>query len=536
MENLKIDGIKYLLGKIKEYLFDTFVQLKDAILTVNGEEPDENGNINIVRVDRADNLVTSFRQNSTGTFLQRSSGGSAAIVSGEAKLMSVYGNSVHENYEPDIIEVSVYSESEEDQITAKLTDKDTFLLKIENSGSTGTITLTYSTASGEWSEEPVEYGITVEGTPINNDQISIEYTKEVRGLISPATPDVFVSTGWNLYDPINQYAKVVRYSDEYGYRIDGDFSSISFSTTPSGTPTPITPANRLFQVPSDGYILVSGGNTSNTAIYPTWSDWTGGYPGGFEEFTTSIINLASVRQTYFPYGLCSVGSVRDEIAISQSRVIRRIDRVEYSYENLQYAKSTGRGYEYDEDYIYIVRSNPETSIISLNGTYEANDHGIEYFTETIVPTTAQTNYSMNIKNKLERDTVTISQQTLSAVEQAQIRTNIDAPSKSDIANAIASLNGSIIVREYSYKSTADVTSGGTKTVSAENYGIQPIDGYTPAAAVVVTSGSKYFVPYACYPVLTGTVLSIRNVYSSTVTSDWTSKVRFIWIKNELLGQ
>ena len=51
-ENLKSSGIKYVLEKLK----DVFVQIRDAVRSVNGEEPDENGNITITSVPFAQNL------------------------------------------------------------------------------------------------------------------------------------------------------------------------------------------------------------------------------------------------------------------------------------------------------------------------------------------------------------------------------------------------------------------------------------------------------------------------------------------------
>lgn len=531
MENLNKEGIKALLRKLKEWAESVFVNKEEAVFSVNEELPDEDGNVNIQRVEIADNLSTVFRQDSTGTFIQRASGGNAAVINGDARLISVYGNSVHENYSPDVINVSAYTESDEDPIVATLTSKETFLQKVDSSE---TITLTFTT---DWNEDPAEYGITVDGTPVSGNTITIEYTKEVRGAIHTATPEIFVSTGWNLYDANNEYAKVVKYSNDYGYKVEGDYTSLSFATTPSGTPTPITPSsNGIFQIPSDGYVLVSGGNSSSTAIYATWADWTTGHTGAFEEYTTSVIDLTeAMSANIFPYGLCSVGNTRDEIAISQGRAFRRIDRYDYNDTNLRNAKTSGRSYEYDEEYIYIVRANPEITIISTSGTFVVSDHGIEYFTESMVPVMAQTNYNMNLKNKLERDTVTISQQTLSANEQAQVRKNIGASSNDDIASALATLNGSIIVKTYSFKTTAAINANAQKSFTAENFGIQEIEGYKIVHVNCRNTGHQYLHCYAQYPISSGTVIALRNNYTSNVASGKVIYIDVMYVKNQLVG-
>ena len=105
-------------------------------------------------------------------------------------------------------------------------------------------------------------------------------------------------------------------------------------------------------------------------------------------------------------------------------------------ENLTTAQNSGRDYDVDENYIYIVLASPVSTAINIDGAFTANDHGIEYFTNTTVPLTSSTLYGENLKNKLERDVVTISQQSLTSSEQAQVRTNIGSPSSSDF-NAVS---------------------------------------------------------------------------------------------------
>lgn len=326
-------------------------------------------------------------------------------------------------------------------ITATI-DRDTFVSYVTQSGTT---TLTYTTA---WSADPEDYGITVTNDPIAGDQIIVVYVKEVRGTITVGHPTALVATGWNLYNHTAGYARVVRYSDTYGYLVQGTYSTLKFAETPSGTQTTITPdSNGLFQVPSDGYVIVTGGNNTNTAIICTWSDWTGGPSGDWEAYSESGVSLASIMTADFPYGLCKIvdGTVEvfDEIDFVHKEAISRITRLEYSAENLATVIAAGRPYEYDEDYIYQERASYVVTSISVDEEYQVSEHGLEWFADSAIELYSEILYGTNLKDKLKRDVVTISEQTLTSGQQAQVRTNIGAGSAADVSSnstAIAKLD------------------------------------------------------------------------------------------------
>ena len=409
-ENLKSTGIKYLLGKLKT----VFLQITDAVKSVNGELPDETGDITINSVPYAANLESDTSHRNTGAFIQRTSGGDSSVVNGDAWLMVLRGNNDHSGYVAESIEWSMTVIGDDDHITATF-NRDTFVNYVENSG---TITLAYSTS---WSADPTLYGFTITGTPEAGDTITVVYVKEERGTITVANPQTFVSTGWNLFDVQNGYAKVVDYA--FDYRIEGPYTTIKFATTPSGSQSSITVTGGNFAVPSDGYVIVTGG-TSETAIYATWEDWTDGYTGAFEAYNASIIDLTNVMSEYFPYGLLKAGATADEIDLNLGQAISRVERLSYSAANLATAKTSGREFEYDENFIYLARASAVSSAISVDGSYIVNDHGIEYFTTTSLEVVAEVLYGNNLKNKLERDVLTISQQTLSSSEKSQVQENI----------------------------------------------------------------------------------------------------------------
>jgi len=300
---------------------------------------------------------------------------------------------------PPVMTVNAVPRETPDPITATI-DRDTFVAYVSTSGTT---TLTYTDS---WSADPTLYGITVTGDPLNGDVITVVYVKEVRGTITQANPLALISTGWNLYDDDNGYARVVKYSNSYGYRIDGAYSALSFVTEPGETGTAITPdANGLFTVPSDGFVEVTDGDDT-TAIYPTWSDWINGYTGDFQTYTESVVDIYTIMSGSFPYGLCQVGALRDEIDFTTQKATSRIQRTGYSAENLAAVKATGRAYEYDENYIWFERSSPVVSDISIEAEYDCDDHGIEFFEDAGTGVYAEILYGQNLKDKLRRQVVT----------------------------------------------------------------------------------------------------------------------------------
>ena len=431
------------LAKTNEYDIQQFNDNMDIIdtemhrppLTVNGTDPDPTTrDIEIDTVPLADNLTSEEAQINTGTFILRTSGGEASIADGPAWLSDIKGNMVKSGYVAESIQMTVTlaDPTTESPISASI-DRDTFVAAVSSSQ---TITLTYSTA---WSADPASYGITVTGTPVAGDQIVVVYVKENRGTITTANPTSFLSTGWNLYNHAAGYARVVNYSEEYGFMIDGTYTSLKFAATLSGEQTTITPIDGYFTVPSDGYVFVTGGNDTDTEIWMTWSDWTEQANGGtFAKYSSSSIDLSGVMVD-FPAGLMKIGNVYDEINLNIGKAYSRIQRLEYTEENLEDVIASGVEYDTDTNYIYAVRIEPVVYTISLDGEYTVSDHGIEEFIGTAVALTASALYGNDLKGKLRRDVLTISQQTLTSEQKAQVLQNIGAGSAADVA----ALNGKI---------------------------------------------------------------------------------------------
>ena len=378
---------------------------------INGIEVNENGDFIVEEIPFARNLVTDEQQSSSGEYLFRTTGGIASLSDGEATLVGVHGRSIHTGVVTEQLDMTVHSEprpapeegEEQDPgITATL-DRATFIAKVENPASI-TVVLNYTTM---WSENPVLYGVTVTGTPISGDSITIAYVRADRGAIAVSNPTAFRSTGWNLFNSEVGYARVKKYSEQYGFMVGGTYTSLQYSETLDGAKSAISVSNGRFTIPGDGYVWVTGGNGINTYIMMTWSDWTDGPVGEWQAYTESVIDLSDIMTQCFPYGLCKVGPIIDEINVGAQVAVQRIGRMAYTAEAEAAMKLAGTEYDADEDYIYYVLAEPVSTAISLTDKYTANDHGMEYVDSTSdVAPFIQTLYGENLVDKLRTDVVT----------------------------------------------------------------------------------------------------------------------------------
>ena len=195
--------------------------------------------------------------------------------------------------------------------------------------------------------------------------------------------------------------------------------------------------------------------------------------------------------TYFPYGLLKAGSVVDEIDLNLGQAISRVERMDYSEANRAIADSTGREYEFDEDYIYLAKSSPSVSSITVDGTFTGNDHGIEFFTQTEVGIYAETLYGANLKNKLERDVLTISAQMLSDSQKSQVRENIGAMSDSELVVTQYKFNNSDTTCVWKWGRICFLTCVSNVWYNASAGG---------NIRITSSSGTQWKLPADCYPI------------------------------------
>lgn len=479
-------------AKTDRYAIDQFNANMDKIdtemhkppLTVNEIEPDPTTrNIQITTVPLADNLTSDKMQINTGTYVIRSSGGEASISNGPAVLSEIRGEMVKTGYVPESIVPAVTVGEGRLNVTV---DRNTFLEQVAQSGTT---TFNYTDS---WSPDLATYGVTVEGDPESGDQITVTYTAENRGTITPATPTAFVSTGWNLFNYSTGYARVVKYSDEFGFMVSGTYSTIKFSETLTGEKVTITPVNGFFTLPAGaeaGYVFITGGNTTDTAVWMTWSDWTEEYNDGtFEAYSQTSIDLTGVMVN-FPYGLMRVGNYYDEINLNTQKAYSRIERMAYNSANLENVINSGVPYDTDESYIYAVREDIVIYEAEISGNYTSSDHGEEYFAGTSVPVTASSLYGNDLKSKLVRDVLTISQQELTEGQKAQVLQNIGGASQASVAE-VQDLLGGLLKYAY-YTKTVNVPANTSIVVSPNDLGFSHPAGYKVVGIARFTSGSRY---------------------------------------------
>lgn len=498
-------------------------EVASRVKTVNGTAPGTDGNVAITHVDWAGNLETGINKRIEDAFIMRTTGGTASVSTGTATLRKVLGNRVRIGHVDAVGTMTVTMttrEAGEDEIDATL-DLAAFETAVENV--TGTYTFDYVS---DWSDDPAEYGITVMGTPKNGDQITVAFTAEVLGTIVQCTPAELVSTGWNLYNSTTGRAMAVKYSDEFGYQIGGEYSAVKWSATEDSAKQTLTvDAGGNFSVPADGVIWVSDGDDT-TWVALAWS--TGRTVTTPDPYTESTVDLSDIMEAAFQDGLMQAGDVRDEIDITNQMVYAKIEKLENTAANMAEARASGRTFEFDDSYIYIEKAEWDVYGIALSGEYSVNDYGIEFFTETTVPVMTDVMYGQDLTNKLERDVVTISAQTLGASDQAQVRENIGAASAAAVEAALTNL---VIIKEYSHTFTS-LASGATKGVTASDMGAATPSGYraiglirwfASASSVVIDSwrldnngASAYF--------------NMRNVGNSAATN-FTVYMRVAYVKS-----
>ena len=498
--------------------------IEERVLSVNSVTADANGDVRVDEVSFAGNLKSEQTRTRTEAFAQRTSGHDASIADGDAWLVSVEGNNVHTGYVAEVLNMSVVPVDPDDSPITATIDRAVFFAYVE--GASGTITLSYTSS---WSADPALYGVTVTGTPQSGDAIVISYTREQRGTITVAYPEEFVATGYNIFYKPGNYARVVRYSDTYGYMIAGDYSSLAFTEELGGETTPITVSGGQFNVPGTGFVMVTGGNATNTRIWPTWEDWTTAADAGdWEAYSETAIDLTDVLDEYFPNGLLSAGAVRDLIDLNIGYCVNNVDRQAYTEARRQAAEASGLAYEFDEDWIYIERTVPLTHSIQVEGAYTVSDHGIEFIRGEGVPRIT-TLYGNNLRNKLERDVLTISAQELTDAQKAQVQANIG------ISGGGSGADGILTVRTYSKSYT--VASGDVASITLDmDSGQSAIpDGFEALCIYSYNSGLRYLYVTAINPTSTNgkPTMSVYNSSSSSQTR--TASMTIFYIKSSCVS-
>lgn len=512
MAILNKERLAYTLDSIYNYI-QRFALKAKTVFSVNGIEP-VGGEVTLDEVPYAQNLTSDDAQVVRGAFVNRASGGGTPVADGDAWLVNILGNRVY-TVAPvaEELEMEVTPVERESPITAAI-DRNTFVGYVADSAE---ITLTYTSA---WSANPASYGITITGTPVSGDVITVHYVKGDRGVIAQSNPSTFVSTGWNLFDLANNRARVLRYSEQYGFKIGGAYSAVGFVENLTDTPIPVTVVGGNFTVPADGWVLITGGNAT-TYVYMTQSDWTDEYGGDLEAYRESVVDLSGVMVN-FPHGLMQAGSIRDEINLNTQIATSNVERLDYNPYNLAIAEQSGREYETDRNYIYIAKAQAQTFSFSLDGAYKVSDHGIEFFTGTTVAVEAEMLYGQNLKDKLRTDVVTISPETLSETQKTQVRANIGA-AKDSIIDSL------FIQRTFTASYSLSSSSGKLFSETDLNYTIP--EGYRPFCIAWKNTGKNTVVVSGDRLYYTTASIQVRVANTSSTTEGGTLTVCVLFIRD-----
>lgn len=359
-----------------------------SVNSVNYIYPDSEGNVFLNQVPYAENLLAPDNIKEDSSFIFRSSGGFKDIQTGKASLDIIYGNCTIEN---DVITAATPSTFR--SIGANQFDKASMILSGYTVSSTGAVT----ESSGSY----VCYIHAVGDLP--------------NGYVAYDPNNSITRIGWNATIPtISSTGIIVTSGGEIVTSITND------------------PTLSVIEANTDGYIVVACENISELTVHPRW---TGTHDNIVAEYSVSTINIptSDANSNTLPtgsYGFPSVNNVRDEINFSQRLYVQRVGYYPYTSTNLGIVVGLGVPYIYDTNSIFYVLPTPiiYNLVNTVSSEYLVSDIGIEEFTGTVVPVLASTVYGQNLKDKLRRDVLTISPQTLTSTEKAQVLSNIGAAS------------------------------------------------------------------------------------------------------------
>lgn len=492
-------------------LLDSGESPDGLVKSVNGNTPDNVGNVTINRVPLADNLYSPDNQENFSTFTVRSSGGETSIDNGTAQLVYIDGAC---NKVADVAEQLTVSEAGSFHV---IINKPAWRAAVSSSGD---YTFTYT--SNVWKLNGTDvtlsaYGLSTTGTVEDGNSFVIHYVKESIGAITVANPTAFKSYSKNLFNLTTGYARVIAtsFNDDgaNGYCIRGTYSTIKFSPTINGTKTNVSVTPRTlndysyngFDVTENGYIFITGGNAT-TCISLVWSGYETQTSEAYSESTVAIptADSSGVALPTVSYGMPAVGAIRDILSYDTKTYTKYIGRVDYSaqalaqlieatetltavpstqslsvsitkadwrassfggqsgtyvftystertswtYEDsdvaLQNTGITVTGtpsngnlitvtyvkafliYIRDSSSIFYVLSNPVVYSLAstVSGEYTVADFGIEELVGTTVAMSAQMLYGQNLRDKLRRDVVCVTEQEFSDAQKEQARENI----------------------------------------------------------------------------------------------------------------
>ena len=176
------------------------------------------------------------------------------------------------------------------------------------------------------------------------------------------------------------------------YEIVGDYTALSYSTGEE-----IVPVSGIFTPSANGILTVSGAD-AETCVHLVWSGYRGGQTASYHAEAKAL-----PIGTYFPDGMMSAGSVRDELRAD--RAVRRCGTRAY-----REGDESDPTVVTDGESTVFALAEPDVISIDppLDMTFVSSDYGTEMLIpeNTSVPVTspmhADIRYVQNLRDKLQR--------------------------------------------------------------------------------------------------------------------------------------
>ena len=373
--------------------------------------------------ESASNIVTDTQQDTTGSFMYRTSGGTASVATGKAELVSVKGNTIQET--TTTVDYEVVSNNLTQNPT--VTIREDIWLTLPWGANDGTYTFTtqaggsviVTDGDGNVVGTPRFWmtpltGIAMVPTQAATQQrvgsnVTIRFSKVQTTTLKTAKPIGFESIGYNQASGADD----IRLIADKEYRIACDsFTSIEVTPFDGSAVYTITPdENNKFTPAKSGWGHVNDA-TGQILIALVWSGSRDNDPWESTWVYEENIPMADKNGNALPpasYGFPSVGEVADEINYHNKQYIQRVGHYAYSAENLEIVQALGTTYTYDSTDIFYILDEPIVYELPeyTSGVYTVNDYGTEWFvkdslgTPVDVPLTARIIYGNNLVDKLK---------------------------------------------------------------------------------------------------------------------------------------
>ena len=326
-----------------------------------------------------------------------------ASIKGASKVTGDFVHSaITNNYAP--------TEETEYDFYVTVEDRDKFTAAVIENGLAGN-NITLATVQSWLS---LDYGLASSGTPVGTETFTV--TDPIYQTVDFPQITSFNSTSWNLLTSGNT-AGVIK-GHRYMIRpSDPDVAPTAEIGSVAQTLEAYT-CSRGHLVPFT-FVATATGDCTLTGASIVALVWSGKHCDRTTntEYSLSTISIPAAYQT-----LRAIGNVCDELTPTSYR--KRISSVPMTGENLVITANMER--IVTSTYIYYV-DDLQVAALSLDWSFTANDFGEMYFVfggSVVMPIEFTAIYGANLVDKLARDVLTKSSQTLTNAEKAQVHTNL----------------------------------------------------------------------------------------------------------------